>query len=166
MTDRTSPEIVAVALLAALDTRSWEDVAAYCAEEPLEALRDRAAQLIDSMRENGGAFLHGDGAEQSLHAYGNDLPDAAALRLLTPRAFFVRFLSRPNQQPAPGPRMIDEVIRQDAEAVCRYRRAAGSTFDLRLIRTTVGWQAVPNADVLSAVTLSPSLWQRRFGADC
>lgn len=166
MTGRTSPEIVACALLAALDAGHWEDVAAHCAEEPLAALRDRAAQLIDSTHENGGALLDGDDFDKALHAFGNDLPDAAALRLLTPRVFFVRFLSRPDQQPAPGPRRIAEVVRHDAEPVCRYRRAQGSMLDLRVIRTAQGWQAVPNTDVLSAVTLSPSLWQRRFGAAC
>lgn len=166
MADSDSPRAAAAALLAALDARRWSDVAAGCAEGPLAELRDSAVLLVQLLLEHRMVLPDEVEASAALRELGNDLPDAAALQALTPRAFLVRHLSRPEGTVhGEGLRTIDEVSLAGDEAVVRYRRPGAQSEELRLVRSAGEWQAVPNTDMLAAVRLSDALWRRRFKAD-
>lgn len=165
MVDSGSPHATAGAILAALDARRWSDVATCCAELPLAEIRDSAVRFIEALHQHQATLPDTFDASAALRDYGDDLADAAALQALSPRAFFTRYLSRPETTVrGAGPRTIYEVSVAGEEAVVRYRRPGAHTEELMLVRSAGEWQAVPNGDNLAAVRLSDALWRRRFKA--
>ena len=165
MVDSASPHATAATVLAALDAQRWSYVAACCAELPLAEIRDSVVRLLNSLHEHRVALPDTFDASEALREYGDDLADTAALQALSPRAFFTRYLSRPETTVrAAGPRTIDEVSVAGEQAVVRYRRPGAHTEELMLVRSAGEWQAVPNGDILAAVRLSDALWRRRFKA--
>ena len=165
MVDSSSPHATAAAVLASLDAQRWSDVAARCAEPPLAELRDSVARLIESLHEHRLALPDDVDASAVMREYGDDLADAAALRALTPRAFLVRYLSRPAMiVPSTGPRTMGEVSVAGDHAVVTYRRPGAGSQELRLVRSAGEWHVLLNDDILPGVRLSLPLWRRRFEA--
>jgi hypothetical protein len=165
MVDSSTPHGTAAAVLAALDAQRWSDVAARCAEAPLAELRDSVATFIESLHQHRFALPDEIDPSAVLREYGDDLADAAALRALTPRAFLVRHLSRPEMiVPSTGPRTMGEVSLAGDHAVVKYRRPGTGSQELRLVRSAGEWRVLLNDDILPVVRLSPALWRRRFEA--